>query len=169
MKYCRTASRDSVEARTRALKIWKSDAYRARSQRLMKSMCERRYLQTLQRSSQTRKRRLDVLSGPLVRIGEVCLRYTRLHSLSGRARADARNYHTHSLVNTPSLQRGPRSDLVSKVAAVALGGSQSSILVIIMAIGFTDTSASSPPTTPRQPASPPPRPSGRKSEGWKSN
>lgn len=39
----------------------------------------------------------------------------------------------------------------------------------MIAMAFTLTSASSPPTMPRQLASPPPRPSGRQSEGWKSS
>ena len=75
--------------------------------------------------------------------------------------------HTHSRGNTPSLHKGPSKDWRSKLGAVAFVGFHSSILVIIAAILLMDTRTSSPLTTPRQLASPPPSPSGRKSDSWK--
>lgn len=73
---------------------------------------------------------------------------------------------THSLPKTPRRHNGPSNETYSKLAAVALTGFHSSIRVIITAILLIDTRASRPLTTPRQPASPPPRPSGRIREGW---
>lgn len=76
---------------------------------------------------------------------------------------------THSVEKTPSLHNGPSNETRSKTGAVAFWGIHSGILVIMTAMLLIDTKTSSPPTTPRQIASPPPRPSGLKSDSWKSN
>ena len=74
-------------------------------------------------------------------------------------------YLTHSLLNTPSRHRGPINVTVSNVDAVACGGFHSSSRVNMVAMLLMETSASKPPTTPRQEESLPAKPSGLKRDG----
>lgn len=62
---------------------------------------------------------------------------------------------------------GPNKLVISMLFACALGGLNSSNLGIILAMLFMLMSASSPPMTPLQLASPPARPSGRNRDSWK--
>lgn len=126
-------------------------------------------LKAFQRSSQTGKRRLQLVPRPLFWIRKVRVGNSRLDRPGVYHRIQIRwnSGRTHSRGNTPSLHKGPSKDRCSKIGAVAFGGFHSSILVIIVAILLIDTRASSPLTTPRQLASPPPSPSGRKSDSWK--
>ena len=73
----------------------------------------------------------------------------------------------HSCPNTFSLHKGPIRLTLSILAAVAFFGFQSSNLVIMAAIGLTDTRASRPAMTCLQRESDPTKPSRRNRHSWK--